>query len=152
MVDGQVIGQTPLSRYPVAPRNSVIELTKDGFSTQVMSIAFADGSHLERTITLVPKKLGRSGQIVKWPSWILVGLGVAAVGAGGYFGYRAFDERQKADRLARTSGREDDRAQYENAVVDMEQFQLTADLLYIGGLLSTGGGLTWLLWPTEDED
>ncbi|MEE2786352.1 MAG: PEGA domain-containing protein [Myxococcota bacterium] len=152
MLDGQMIGQTPLDRYPVAPRNSVIEISKDGFSTQVMSMAFADGSHLDRSITLVPQKQGRSGQLIRWPGWVLVGLGAAALGAGGYFGYRAFDERQKADRLARTSGREADRAAYENAVVDMDQFKLSADLLYAGGLLVTGGGITWLLWPSEDED
>ena len=128
VVDGRVVGETPLTRYPVAARSSVIEVSKDGYASQVMSTTFSDGSHLEQQFTLLPVQM-KVTRIARWPGWVLTGLGVAAIGVVGYFGFRAFDERQKADHWHGSVGWEIDRPAYENSVVDMTS-SLTADLLH----------------------
>ena len=145
-LNGQPVGLTPMLRRPVAAGNYEIALTKDGYVSEVVSTQLADGSHLERNFILTTETDARSSYRVTWPGWTLVGIGVAAIGLGAYFGLRALDNRSEAEDLATTSGSAEDKPRYDEAVDAMRQNQLTADLLFASGLLSGTGGVLALTW------
>jgi len=147
-LDGQIVGATPIYRMAVEVKSYTVEISRDGFVPQVVSVSLADGSHLERTFTLVPTEGGLGGTSrAEWPGWALVGTGAAMAGLGGYFGYRALSNRNRARDLATTSGSRSDRREYDQSVDKFHSSQLAADLLYVGALLTTTGGIFVLTWP-----
>ena len=81
-VDGAFVGVTPLRRYPLQARTYNIEVAKDGFVRQVVSMGLLDGSHLERTFILVNEADEQAAYRQTWPGWTLVGIGVAAASLG----------------------------------------------------------------------
>ena len=87
-VDGAFVGVTPLRRYPLQARTYNIEVAKDGFVRQVVSMGLLDGSHLERTFILVNEADEQAAYRQTWPVG-LVGIGVAAASLGTFFGIRA---------------------------------------------------------------
>jgi hypothetical protein len=67
--------------------------------------------------------------------------------AGGYYGIKTLQNRSRARELATTSGSPSDLGKYRSAVDTFHASQVTADLLYVGALLSTTGGIFVLTWP-----
>ncbi len=152
LLDGEVVGRTPLSGFAVEARSYVLELVDDGFERHVSRITIAEGQGLERSITLIPlSEKVEPTEMVRWPGWALVGLSVAAAGTGGAFGYWSLENNRKADDLARTSTSATDRASYEELDERWRSQATTADVLYLSAGVALAGGLTWLLWP-ESED
>jgi tetratricopeptide (TPR) repeat protein len=145
-LDGAFVGSTPLRRYPVDARSYTIEVSKDGFVSQVISTGLADGSHLERTIILVSQESENAAYRVAWPGWTLVGIGAAATILGGYFGVKALMERSDAQDLATTNGSLADKPKYDRALESFRDSQLTADLLIVSGGLTLTGGILALTW------
>ncbi|MCA9542139.1 MAG: PEGA domain-containing protein [Myxococcales bacterium] len=150
-LDGALIGTTPLTSYQLDARRYVLEVSKEGFVSQVLAISVEDGRHLRRTFTLLPRESEVAGRLPRWPGWVLVGLGVASIGVGSYFGWQALDARQEADQLARTSNLPEDRPRYESLVSEMDGHVLAADVMIYSGSAVIVGGLTWLLWPDAED-
>jgi len=146
-LDGQPVGNTPIFRMPVEVKSYTIEVSRDGYVPQVMSMALGEGTHLERTVTLLPAAGLQIEPRKQWPGWVLIGAGVAMAGVGGYYGIRALQNRSKARELATTSGSPSDLGAYRSAVDTFHSSQVTADLLTVGALLSTAGGFLVLTWP-----
>jgi hypothetical protein len=146
-LEGQSIGETPVYRMPVDVKAYMIEVSKEGFVPQMMSVALAEGTHLERTVTLIPEKGMNLAQKKKWPMWTLFGASLALAGAGGYFGIRALTHRNRAGDLATTSGSRADLGAYNDAVDTFRSSQITADLLFVGAILSATGGILVVNWP-----
>lgn len=146
-LDGQPVGNTPIFRMPVEVKSYTIEVARDGFIPQVMSMSLAEGTHLERTITLVPTGGLQLEPRKQWPAWLLIGAGVTMAAAGGYYGIKTLQNRSRARELATTSGSPSDLGKYRSAVDTFHASQVTADLLYVGALLSTTGGIFVLTWP-----
>lgn len=142
-LDGEILGETPLERLPVDAKSYLVEVAKEGYQPQVLTISISDGSHLERSITLLSSNPGAEIPREAWPGWTLIGVGAAAAVVGTYFGIRAYDTRQKADRLARTSGLPEERAQYESFLIDLDQFRTTADIGWSISAVGLVGGLVW---------
>lgn len=149
--DGQLIGVTPIESYPLDVQSYALEISKPGFVPQVMSIALGDGQHMRRTFALVPFEDPNTQLRARWPGWTMIGLSVAAAGVGGYFGYRALDDRQAADELARTSGDPSDVPLYNRLVSNMEANRLISDILWGTAGALVVGGVTWLAWPEGPE-
>ncbi|MEE2755276.1 MAG: PEGA domain-containing protein [Myxococcota bacterium] len=145
-LNGQVAGVSPVRRMPVDVGAYNVEIKLAGHVTQVLSVALAEGTHLEKTITLVPNEGIQLREKPQWPGWVLVGTGVAMAGLGGYFGIRALSHRNEARDLATTSGSESDLRAYRTAVDTFRSSQITADLLYVGSIISTSSGLLLLYW------
>ncbi len=145
-VDGAFIGVTPMRRHPLQARTYSIEVAKDGFVRQVVSMGLLDGSHLERTFILVSSEDEQAAYRQTWPGWTLVGIGVAAAGLGTFFGVRALLDRSEAQDLATTNGSATDKPKYDRAVESMQSNQLTADLLFLSGGLTLTGGILALTW------
>ncbi len=145
-LNGQLVGVSPVRRLPVDVGGYNVEIKLAGHITQIMSVALAEGTHLEKTITLVPNEGIQLKEQAQWPGWALVGTGVAMAGLGGYFGIRALSHRNEARDLATTSGSENDLRAYRNAVDTFRNSQITADLLYVGSVISTSAGLFLLYW------
>ena len=142
-LDGQILGETPLERLPVEAKAYLVEIAKEGYHPQVLTVSISDGSHLERSITLTSTGIGSAPPRADWPGWTMVGVGAAAAVVGTYFGIRAYDTRQKADRLARTSALPEERAQYESLLIDLDQFRTTADVGWSISAVGLVGGLVW---------
>ena len=149
-LDGQLIGQTPIERYPVDARAYAIEVTQKGFLPQAVTTTLSDGSHLEQTFNLVSTSEGRPRKDIHWGAWTMMGTGGALLSTGIAFGVLAFDANLSADRLARTSRDQTDRDAYQNRLVDSRQFSTMADAMYLAGSLLITGGLTWAFYPEED--
>ena len=113
----------------------------------MMSVALAEGTHLERTVTLIPEQGMNLAEKKQWPMWTLFGASLALAGAGGYFGIRALTNRNRAGDLANTSGSRADLAAYNDAVETFRSSQITADLMFVGAILSATGGILVVNWP-----
>ena len=148
-LDGELLGTTPIQGFQLDPRAYVLEVALAGHAPQISTITVEDGKHLERTVTLVPVGEGQASAVPRWPGWAVAGLGVAAVGVGGYFGVSALDDRQAADELARTSNAPEDRRSYDRLISDMEGNRTTADVLMVTGTTALIGGLVWAFWPQD---
>jgi hypothetical protein len=149
-LDGELLGTTPIQGFQLDARAYVLEVALAGHAPQISTITVEDGKHLERTVTMVPAGEGRGrSSVPRWPGWAVAGLGVAAVGAGGYFGISALDDRQAADELARTSNAPEDRRGYDRLISDMEGNRTTADVLMVTGTTALIGGLVWAFWPQD---
>ncbi len=142
-LDGEILGETPLERLPVEAKSYLVEVAKEGFQPQILTVSISDGSHLERNITLISANPEAEIPRKAWPGWTMLGVGAAAAVVGTYFGIRAYDTRQKADRLARTSGLPEERAQYESFLIDLDQFRTTADVGWSISAVGLVGGLVW---------
>lgn len=152
MLDGDVVGNTPLRGFQVDARSYVMELAKEGYERHLGRITVEDGQTMQRSITLLPAEGAETaGELVRWPGWALVAVGAAAAGAGGWFGYQALQTNQEADELARTSNLGRDRPEYDDLDDRWRSQALAADILYISGGAALAGGITWLLWPDESE-
>ena len=149
-LEGQLIGQTPIERYPVDARAYAIEVTQSGFLSQAVTTTLSDGSHLEQTFNLVPLNEAKPREPVHLGAWTLMGTGGALITTGIVFGVLAFDANLTADRLARTSREHNERINYEDALVNSRQYATTADALYLAGSLLLSSGLTWALYPNQD--
>ncbi len=150
LLDGDVVGTAPLRSFQVDARSYVLELALPGFERHVSRITVEDGRTLERAITLIPQEgVGTSKGMVRWPGWALVGVGAAAVGAGGFFGYQALQTNDEADELARTSNVGVDKPGYDELDDRWRSEALAADIFYIAGGAAITGGITWLLWPDK---
>lgn len=148
-LDGEVIGQTPVESYPLSVKGYSLEVTKPGFVSQVMQIELGDGQHLTRGLTLVPIEDPNAVLRARWPGWSMIGASAVAAGAAGLWGYWALEARQRADELALTSGRPEDRPAYESYVNQMEKHRLLSDILWSTSAALLAGGITWLAWPDE---
>jgi tetratricopeptide (TPR) repeat protein len=149
-LEGQLIGQTPIERYPVDARAYAIEITQSGFLSQAVTTTLSDGSHLEQTFNLVPLNEARPKKPVHWGAWTLMGTGGGLLATGVVFGVLAFDANLTADRLARTSREQNERINYDDTLIDSRQYATTADALYLAGSLLLSSGLTWALYPEQD--
>jgi hypothetical protein len=151
-LDREEVGLTPMRNFQVQARTYVLEVRKDGFTSDSSTVTVEDGKLLERMVTLVPigGSPGRDAPLARWPGWTLVGASAVAFGLGGYFGKTALDKHDEADRLARTSAAPEDKDAYDALVADMEGNRLASDLLIVGGGVMLTGGLTWLLWPDAE--
>ncbi len=149
MLDGAVIGQTPVESYPLSVQGYSLEIQKPGFVAQVMQIELGDGQHLTRGLALVPIEDPNAALRARWPGWAMIGTSAAVAAGAGVYGYWALEARQLADELARTSAAPEDRGAYEDYVNQMEGHRLLSDILWVsaGALLS--GGITWLAWPDD---
>lgn len=153
LLDGDVVGTAPLRGFQVGARSYVLELALAGFERHVSRITVEDGRTVERAFTLIPMEgLEKRGEMIRWPGWALVGLGAAAVGAGGFFGYQALQSNSDADELARTSNVGSDRPDYDELDDRWRSQALAADIFYIAGGAALAGGVTWLLWPDGGAD
>ena len=145
-LDGSVLGRSPVRRVPVDTGSFNVEIRLDGHITQYLSASLSEGSHLEKTITLVPNDGIRLKEEPRWPAWTLVGTGLTMATVGAVFGVRALSQRNKARDLATTSQSASDYSAYRNAVDSFRTSQVTADLLYVGGILSITSGLLFFEW------
>ncbi len=151
ILDGEVVGAAPLTDFQLDARSYVLELALDGFERHLGRVTIEDGQTLERAITLIPKEgYERPGAMARWPGWALAAVGSAALGAGGFFGYRAMQTNRQADDLARTSNLAADRAEYDELDDRWRSQAQAADILYISGGAALAGGITWLLWPDSE--
>ena len=148
-LDGNLIGNSPIERHPVDAKAYAIEVRQNGFLPQAVTTTLSDGSHLKQTFNLVSLDDPRNQRTVHWGAWTLMGSGGALLTAGVAFGLLALDANLTADRLARTSRQEQDRIQYENAIVNSRQHATMADGLFLSGSLLLTSGLTWALWPRQ---
>ncbi len=152
ILDGDIVGTTPLRGFQLDARSYVMELAKVGYDRHLGRITIEDGQTLQRSITLIPEEgAGTAGQMVRWPGWALVAVGTVAAGAGGWFGYQALQTNQEADELARTSNVGVDRPGYDELDDRWRSEALAADILFISGGAALAGGITWLLWPDDSE-
>jgi len=149
LLDGDVVGTTPMPDFPVDARSYVLELALEGHQRHISRVTVADGQTLERSVSLVPTVLDAQ-PLPRWPGWALVGLGVVAVGVGGVLGYQALETNRDADALARTSNDPEDGADFDALDEEWRSQAALADVLYIGGGVALAGGITWLLWPADD--
>lgn len=149
MLDGAVIGQTPVESYPLAVQSYTLEIQKPGFVAQMMQIELGDGQHLTRGMALVPIEDPNAALRARWPGWTMIGASAVAASAAGLYGYWALEARQRADELARTSAAPVDRPAYEDYVNQMEGHRLISDILWIGAGALLSGGITWLAWPDD---
>ncbi len=147
-LDGEFIGTTPITGFSMPAGLHQVELTLVGYEPQALRIKIADGTLVQRAVTLLtPDDARAAGHRPQWPAWTMMGTGIAAAGLGAWFGVQAIDSRQAADRLARTSVSLRDKNTYDTLVSDMEVQRTAADVLIITGSAAIIGGLTWLLWP-----
>jgi hypothetical protein len=148
-LDGETVGSTPLESFQVDARTYVLEVRKPGFAPQVSTVSVEDGQHLERRLplVLVGPAPGAASDRPMWPGWTMVGAGVVAAGVGGWFGAKAVDSRDAADKIARTSGDPADRPRYDDLVREMDTRRTLSDVLWGSGGVLVVGGVTWLLWP-----
>ena len=142
-LDGELVGETPLERLPVEAKSYLVEVAKEGFLTQILTISIGDGSHLERGVALRLADPTAGEPSPAWPGWTMLGIGAAAAAVGTLFGIKAYDARQKADRLARTSGLPEDRPTYESLLIDLDQYRTTADVSWSVGVVGLVGGIVW---------
>ncbi len=145
-LNGQPIGETPLQRYPVDARAHSIEVFKQGYVPEIMTISIGDGSHLEQNFNLVPLD---PDQLAPWRppvGWSMIGVGALSMAIGGVFGYRALRSRDTANDLANTDGRPEVKPDYDKEVRNMNTFATTADALYTVGILGAAGGVFVLTW------
>lgn len=142
-LDGEFVGQTPLERIPVEAKSYLVEVAKEGFLSQILTISIGDGSHLERSVALRLADPTAGEPTASWPGWTMLGVGVAAAAVGTFFGIKAYDVHQKADRLARTSGLPEDRPNYESLLIDLDQYRTTADVGWSIGVVGLVGGIAW---------
>ncbi len=149
-LEGQLIGQTPIERYPVDARAYSVEVTQRGFLPQAVTTTLSDGSHLEQTFNLVSLHEANPKKPIHGGAWTLMGTGGALLSTGLVFGILAFDANLTADRLARTSREQSERINYEDALVDSRQYATTADALYLAGSILFSSGLTWALYFDQD--
>ncbi|MGK0359249.1 MAG: hypothetical protein ACI9U2_001550 [Bradymonadia bacterium] len=147
VLDGELIGITPLEGFGVVPKRYVMELRKDGYRTQAMQLPVEDGAMVRREIAMIADN-GRVGaKRPAWPAWALMGTGLAVGTVGGVFGYRALTARDQADTLARSSVDPADERRYREHVDAMQTSRSLSDVLIGTGSVLVVGGLVWLLWP-----
>ena len=149
IVDGRMIGQTPIINHRLDAGSYRLEVRLTGYRPFATGISIVDGKTLQQNTTLVAKPVAPPQVQTRWPAWALMGAGVAAAGAGGYFGFRASQTRDDADTLARTSRAAADKEDYDGLLDTMSSQQTTADILFLTGGTAFAGGLTWLLWPDD---
>jgi len=152
LLDEEEIGRTPLRQFQLDARTYTLEVRAPGYAPSSGQLEVTRGKSIERVVTLVPigGAAESDGPRAQWPGWALVGTSAATLGAGGYFGYVAFDKKRQADQLARTSGAPEDKPRYNALVADMDAASLASDLLLVSGGVLLTGGLIWLLWPDDD--
>ncbi len=149
VLNGEAVGTTPLESFQVDARTYVLEVRKPGYAPQVSTVTVEDGQHLERRLplVLVGPAPGAASERPMWPGWTMIGAGVVAAGVGGWFGAKAVDSRDAADKIARTSGDPADRDRYDDLVHEMDTRRTLSDVLWGSGGVLVVGGATWLLWP-----
>lgn len=147
VLDGELIGKTPLEGFGVPPKRYVMELRKEGFRTQAMQLPVEDGALVRREIAMIADDGTVGGKRPDWPAWTLMGTGLAVGTVGGVFGYRALTARDSADTLARSSVDPADEARYREHVDTMQTSRTLSDVLIGTGSALVVGGLVWLLWP-----
>jgi hypothetical protein len=147
VLDGEVVGTTPLEGFGVPPKRYVMELRKPGYRPQVVPLLVKDGELLQREISLVADDGTVGPKRPSWPAWTLVGTGLAVGATGGFFGLRALSARNDANTLANTSDDPADLPRYEAHIDTMETSRTVSDALIGAGSALVVGGLIWLLWP-----
>ena len=98
-LDGNLIGNAPIERYPVDARAYAIEVRQNGYLPQAVTTTLSDGSHLEQTFNLVNLNDPTSKRPVHWGAWTLMGTGGTLIATGFAFGLLALDANLTADRL-----------------------------------------------------
>lgn len=147
VLDGEVVGQTPLEGLGMPPRRYVMELRLAGYRPHVMPLLVEDGQLVRREIALIADDGTVGPKRPDWPAWTLMGTGVAVGALGGYFGFQALSARDDADTLARTSVDPADKIRYDELVDTMDTNRVLSDTLIGAGSALVIGGLVWLLWP-----
>ncbi len=94
-----------------------------------------------------PAPSNRGGWLHRYGPFIVAGVGVATVGAGGYFGYEAMDTATRVKNLDQSSPNYTTNF---NTFADYAKQQgLFANVMFAtGGALVAGGALWWLLAPS----
>lgn len=147
VLDGEVIGATPIEGFGVPPKRYVMELRKAGYRPQVMPLLVKDGELVQREIALVADDGTVGRRRPSWPAWTLMGTGLAVGATGGIFGWRALSAREDAHTLAISSVDPADLPRYRSHIDTMETSRTVSDTLIGVGSALVVGGLVWLLWP-----
>ena len=147
VLDGELVGTTPLEGFGVPPKRYVMELRKEGFRTQAMQLPVEDGALVRREIAMIADDGTVGGKRPAWPAWTLMGTGLVVGTVGSVFGYRALTARDQADTLARSSVDPADETRYREFVDTTETSRTLSDALIGTGSALVVGGLIWLLWP-----
>ncbi|MCS6798582.1 MAG: PEGA domain-containing protein [Myxococcota bacterium] len=107
-IDGRPAGQTPLDVPMTLPAGTHrLEVRAEGYVPARAEVSIEPGVHTGAHVRLQPATRYRAVRGRPFWAWIAGGLGVAALGASGYFGVRAAgavdDDLQAARRFARAS-------------------------------------------------
>lgn len=149
------------SRMPVDPGNHVIKALAPGYHPWRAEVSIdRDGSEQRvfvPSLVLIPPSSpaearttpeDRTKSPVLWPAYILTGAGVVGLGAGSYFGWKAFSRNSDADDQC-PEGRcsEDGLRLTEEAGLAAD----TSTLMFAAGALCLGAGVTWWFVSSDDD-
>lgn len=160
--DGSTVRRAAFgSRMPVDPGNHVIEALAPGYHPwRAEVLVERDGSEQRvfvPSLVLMPRSSPaqtreapehRADSPVLWPAYVLTGAGVVGLGAGSYFGLKAFSKNSEAEDQC-PEGRCSEEAS--RLTEQAGQAADTSTLMFAAGAICLGAGVTWWLVRSGDD-
>ncbi len=143
LLDGQAIGETPLSRRTIAVGAHRVTLRREGHVERTLPVEIADGTERQLDVWLAAvSREAPAPRRRRW-TWVAGGLGLAALGAGVALGVAARSDHRRWEEL-RVAGL--DPVAWEDLRSAGQRKQLAANLLRAsGGVLAATGVVLFVL-------
>ncbi len=102
-INGQARGALPLELRDLEPMTYVILARLDGYLSWRGDVVVAPGRMTRVNIEMIPSPQGKKAPTffaaVRWPTWLVFGVGVAAMGGGVAFGSHMWSAQNDMDDL-----------------------------------------------------
>ena len=147
-INGQARGALPLELRDLDPGTYIILARLDGFISWQGEVVVAPGRMTRVDIEMIPSPQGKKAptffEALRWPTWLVAGIGLAAVGGGIGFGAHMWSTQNDMDALG--GGTLEDLRQMESLKETGQQDALAANILFgvgAGALLTAGFMAYW---------
>ena len=147
-INGQARGALPLELRDLDPGTYIILARLDGYLSWRGDVVVAPGRMTRINIEMIPSPQGKKAptffEAVRWPTWLIFGVGVAAMGAGVGFGAHMWSTQNDMDDLKGDTV--DELRRMEELRETGQRDALAANILFgvgAGALLTSGFMAYW---------
>ena len=147
-INGQPRGALPLELRDLDPGTYIILARLDGYLSWQGEVVVGSGRMTRVNIEMIPSPRGKKAPTffgaIRWPTWLVAGVGLAAVGGGVAFGAHMWSTQNDMDALGGDTL--DDLRQMESLKETGQRDALAANILFgvgAGALLTAGFLAYW---------
>ena len=147
-INGQTRGALPLELRDLDPGTYIILARLDGYISWQGEVVVAPGRMTRVEIEMIPSPQGKKAptffEALRWPTWLMAGVGVAAIGGGIAFGAHMWSTQNDMDALEGDTL--DELSRMESLKESGQRDALAANILFgvgAGALLTAGFMAYW---------